>query len=202
MGASSAQITGVQPSSWMGSTFIPETDHAQASNSAEAITAMVEQYSTTLYRVAYSVTRNSAEAEDAVQEAFLRVLRHRNELGEIRDHRVWLIRIVWNIVLDRKRRAKTRPETEDIDECARLLVSSGVSADQYAIAAQQHANILRQIDRLPEKERRVLLLAAFEELSTAQIAEVLKTTESAVRARLFRARRQLQATMDKEWRRV
>lgn len=199
MSTSSVQLTGAQVAGWMGSTFTSEQE--QANNNTAAITALVEQYSTVLYRVAYSVTRNIAEAEDAVQETFLRVLRHRNELGEIRDHRVWLIRIVWNIVLDRKRRAKTRPETEDIEEFARLLVASDVSAVDHAIASQQHAYILKEIDRLPEKERRVLLLSAFEELSTAQIAGILETTESAVRARLFRARRQLQAAMEKERRR-
>lgn len=195
MSTSSAQFAG-----WMGTTFTPAP--AETAKNSAVITAMVEQYSTMLYRVAYSVTRNIAEAEDAVQEAFLRVLRHREELGEIRDHRVWLIRIVWNIVLDRKRRAKTRPETEDIEDVARLLVSAEVTADEHAIASQQHARILKQIDKLPEKERRVLLLSAFEELSTAQIAEILETTESAVRARLFRARRQLQATLEKDRRQI
>jgi len=67
----------------------------------EALAALVDQYATTLYRVAFSVLRNPSDAEDAVQEAFLRVLRHRDSLDEVRDHRVWLIRIVWNIVLDR-----------------------------------------------------------------------------------------------------
>src|SRR3954462_4185819 len=80
----------------------------------DALAALVDQYASTLYRVAFSVLRNQQDAEDAVQEAFLRVLRHRETLGEIRDHRVWLVRIVWNIVLDRKRRSKTRPETDDI----------------------------------------------------------------------------------------
>ena len=51
-------------------------------------------------------------------------------LGEVRDHRVWLIRIVWNIVLDRKRRAKTRPETDDVAELARVLPSTGLSAEE------------------------------------------------------------------------
>ena len=80
------------------------------------------------YRVAFSILRNPSDAEDAVrQEAFLRVLRHRDTLGEIRDHRVWLIRIVWNIVLDRKRRAKTRPETDDVAELARVLPAHGLT---------------------------------------------------------------------------
>ncbi len=52
-------------------------DSLTEAGSGEAIAALVAQYSTTLYRVAYSITRNAAEAEDAVQETFLRVLRHR-----------------------------------------------------------------------------------------------------------------------------
>ena len=54
------------------------------------IAELVSQYAGALYRVAYSVLRNPADAEDAVQEAFLRVLRHRATLDEVRDRRVWL----------------------------------------------------------------------------------------------------------------
>lgn len=167
-------------------------------DSSEAIAALVEEYSATLYRVAYSVTRNVAEAEDAVQEAFVRVLRHREKLGEIRDHRVWLVRIVWNVVLDKKRRAKTRPETDDIADHTRSLRSSGLAADQNAISGQQYQRIMALIDRLPRKEREAILLSAVEELSTAQAAEVLGTTESSIRSRIFRARRILAELLEKE----
>ena len=164
--------------------------------SSEAIAALVEEYGPTLYRVAYSVTRNVAEAEDAVQETFLRVLRHREKLGEIRDQRVWLIRIVWNIVLDRKRRAKTRPETDDVDELARVLPSAGLSAEQLAAAAQHHSHVLACVDQLPAKERQVLLLSAFQELSSVEIASILGITESSVRSRLFRARNLMAGLLD------
>src|SRR5579875_2212812 len=167
-------------------------------DTTEAITALVEEYATTLYRVAYSVTRNVAEAEDAVQETFLRVLRHRDKLAEIRDQRVWLVRIVWNVVLDKKRRAKTRPETDDITEHARSLRAAGFSADQQAISAQQYQRILALIDRLPRKEREAILLSAVEELSTAQAAAVLGTTESSIRSRIFRARRALAEMLAQE----
>ena len=96
-------------------------DLARTQAEEATVAALVSQYAGALYRVAYSVLRNPADAEDAVQEAFLRVLRHRDTLDEVRDRRVWLIRIVWNIVLDRKRRAKTRPETDDVAELARVL---------------------------------------------------------------------------------
>jgi RNA polymerase sigma-70 factor (ECF subfamily) len=173
---------------WMDiprSAVIPEAlERAQE----DALAALAQQYASTLYRVAFSALRNSHDAEDAVQETFLRVLRHRDALSEVRNHRVWLIRIVWNIVLDRKRRAKTRPETDDVAELARVLPSNGLSAEQRAAAAQHHAHVLGCMEKLPAKERQVLQLSAFEELSSVEIASVLRITESSVRSRLFRAR--------------
>jgi RNA polymerase sigma-70 factor, ECF subfamily len=173
---------------WMEIADSAVHDEARQHANEEALAALVEQYATTLYRVAFSVLRNTSDAEDAVQEAFLRVLRHRDTLGEVRDHRVWLIRIVWNIVLDRKRRAKTRPETDDVAELARVLPADGLSAEQRASAAQHHAHVLTCVEQLPAKEREVLMLSAFDELTSVEIASVLGITESSVRSRLFRAR--------------
>jgi RNA polymerase sigma-70 factor (ECF subfamily) len=119
-------------------------------------------------------------------------------LVEVRDQRVWLIRIVWNIVLDRKRRAKTRPETDDVSELARVLPAGGLSADQRAMAAQHHAHVLQCLEQLPAKERQVLMLSAFEELSSVEIAAVLDITESSVRSRLFRARNLMAGLLNHE----
>lgn len=182
-GAQAGTQAGMKPKD-----SIAETAHVSRADAGAAIAALVEQHAGTLYRVAYSVLRNAADAEDAVQEAYLRVLRHCDELGEIRDHRVWLIRIVWNVVLDRKRRAKTRPETDDIADLARMLPADGLTAEERVASAQHHEKVLRAVEQLPEKERRVLILSAFEELSSVEIASVLGTTESTVRSRLFRAR--------------
>ena len=55
-------------------------------------------------------------------------------------------------------------------------------------SAQHHEQVLRAVEQLPEKEQRVLILSAFEELSSVEIAQILGTTESTVRSRLFRAR--------------
>jgi RNA polymerase sigma-70 factor, ECF subfamily len=189
MSSYSGQFAG-----WMAPAF----SSAMTVDSTEMITALVAEYSAALYRVAYSVMRNSAEAEDAVQEAFLRVLKHRDKLSEIRDLRVWLVRITWNVVLDKKRRSKTRPENEDVADFARVLPSTDRRADDELISSQEHKRILALIDRLPAKERQALLLSAVEELSTVQIAAVLGTTESSVRSRIFRARRELSALLEKE----
>jgi len=169
---------------------------AEARTTEATIAGLVNTYASTLYRVAYSVLRNAADAEDAVQETYLRVLRHRDDLVEIRDARVWLVRIVWNVVLDRKRRAKTRPETDDIADVARMLPATGLTAEERAVSAQRHEQVLRAVRQLPEKEQRVLILSAFEELSSVEIAEVLGTTESTVRSRLFRARNLLAGLLD------
>ena len=183
MGTSQAIYAG-----WMELPNSAVTEQARTEQEEAALAALVSQYSGTLYRVAYSVLRNSSDAEDAVQEAFLRVLRHRATLHEVRDYRVWLIRIVWNVVLDRKRRSKTRPETDDIADLARVLPADGLTAEERTSAAQHHAHVLACVDQLPPKERQVLLLSAFEELSSVEIAGVLGITESSVRSRLFRAR--------------
>jgi RNA polymerase sigma-70 factor (ECF subfamily) len=188
MSASQAVFSGWMeiPQSAVHDDARSQSDRTQAGE--ETLAALVNQYAGTLYRVAFSVLRNASDAEDAVQEAFLRVLRHRDTLGEVRDQRVWLIRIVWNIVLDRKRRAKTRPETDDVAELARVLPSGGLSAEERAAAAQHHAHVLTCVEKLPVKERQVLMLSAFEELNSVEIATVLGITESSVRSRLFRAR--------------
>jgi RNA polymerase sigma-70 factor, ECF subfamily len=189
MGTVEGQFVG-----WLEAEAVanPEQDtHAQ-------VTSLVQEYSTTLYRVAYSVTRNAADAEDVVQETFLRVLKHRNKLAEVRDYRVWLVRITWNLVLDRKRRAKTRPEVDDFEDLARVLPTGELSAEKSVITAQRYARILLLIDTLPKREREVLLLSAVQELSTVEIALVLKTTESTIRSRLYRARHALAALLEQE----
>ncbi|MCL6463328.1 RNA polymerase sigma factor [Pseudacidobacterium ailaaui] len=162
------------------------------------ITSLVAEYATMLYRVAFSVTRNAAEAEDIVQDTFLRVLRHQEKVREIRDPRVWLVRIAWNLALDRKRRAKTRPETEDLDDHARQLTATERLAEDEVISSQECARILDLIDRLPDKERQALLLSAVEELSTAEIASICSTTESSIRSRIFRARKELALLLARE----
>ena len=94
----------------------------EGARSTVDLAAIVEAYSTLLFRVANSVLRSKTEAEDVVQDVFLRVLEHRLSLSTVRDMRVWLIRIAWNLALDRRRRK--RPE--QLDENA---AASGLKID-------------------------------------------------------------------------
>lgn len=160
--------------------------------------AMVYQYSALLNRVAQSVMHDASEAEDVVQETFLRALRHLDKIAELRDARKWLIRITWNLALDRKRRAKVRRQTYDFQEVARFLTTGALSAEAELITAQRRAGVLRHIDTLPLREREVFLLSAVNELSNVEIALVLKTTDSTIRSRLYRARKALQVLIGQD----
>ena len=155
---------------------------------------LVATYSALLFRVAHSVLRSRAEAEDVVQDVFVRVLEHRHSLLTVRDMKVWLIRIAWNLAIDRRRRI--RPEQMD-ESFAEGLAASNVAADRALDEAQRMRSVLREMERLPKAERHVLLLSAIEELGTAEMAQVLGKSASAVRALLFRARTRLRERLER-----
>ena len=111
------------------------------------LAAIVDAYSTLLFRIANSVLRSRTEAEDVVQDVFLRVLEHRLSLSTVRDMRVWLIRIAWNSALDRKRRK--RPEQLD-EMFAKSLAGATMPADTAMEEAQRFQSVLREIERLPK----------------------------------------------------
>lgn len=157
------------------------------------LAALVETYAGLLFRVAHSILRSRSEAEDVVQDVFVRVVERKHKLVEIREMRVWLVRIAWNLALDRRRRV--RPEQFDVG-FAESLVGSDISADKALDEAQRMAAVLRELERLPKAEKHALLLAAIDELGMAEMAEVLGRSESAVRALLFRARTRLRERLE------
>jgi RNA polymerase sigma-70 factor (ECF subfamily) len=159
------------------------------------LAAIVDAYAALLFRIANSVLRSRTEAEDVVQDVFLRVIEHRCSLSQVRDMRVWLIRIAWNLALDRKRRK--RPEQLD-EAFTQSLASATMPADTAMREAQRFRAVLREIERLPKAERHVLLLSAVEELDTTAMAGILGRSESAVRALLSRARARLRERLEGE----
>ena len=173
------------------SLVLPST---QSAASEIDLTALVEAYSALLFRVAYSMLRSRAEAEDVVQDTFVRVLEHRRTLPEVREMRVWLVRIAWNLAIDRRRRRQ--PESMDA-AFAESLVATDISAEKALDQSQRIQSVLRELERLPKTERHILLLCSLEELDNREIAAVLGRTESAVRALLFRARTRLRKRLEK-----
>jgi RNA polymerase sigma-70 factor (ECF subfamily) len=104
-----------------------------------ALPALVEEYAPLLFRVVHSVLRTQADAEDVVQDAFVRVMEHRSTLPAVRDMRVWLVRIAWNLAIDRKRRI--RPEQMD-DVFVQSLVSRELPADEVLQDARRLGRVL------------------------------------------------------------
>jgi RNA polymerase sigma-70 factor (ECF subfamily) len=175
----------------------PRTDISAASALDTEIATLVTAHSGVLYRICFSVLRDAGDTEDAVQETFLRVMRHRDKLVDIRNVRTWLVRIAFNLSLDIKRRRKHISLTDDAAELAAALPSRDLPRDVSLISLQRHAAILRIMDGLPRKERVVLLLSALDEMEIPEIAEVLEVTESTIRSRLFRARQMMRQRLQK-----
>lgn len=168
---------------------------APAAESEIDLAALVDSYSTLLFRVANSVVRNASEAEDVVQDVFVRVLQHRGSLPNVRDMRVWLVRIAWNLSIDRQRGHRAEPLEDGL---VAQLHAANIPADKVYAEAQRLRVVLDAMEHLPAAERQVLCLSAMEELDTAEIASVMSKTQSAVRTLLFRARTRLRERLSKK----
>jgi len=152
----------------------------------EAIASIVREHATFVYRVAYSVLRDSHDAEDVVQETFIRVLKNVPKLPSIRDQRAWLARVAWRLALTRWSRAKTKRRHE-VDRFDRTDVAVLSSFESDAAVA----TIEKLTASLPEHLRHPLMLSAIEEMSAKEVAQILNISEPTVRTRIHRARKLL-----------
>jgi RNA polymerase sigma-70 factor (ECF subfamily) len=151
-----------------------------------AVEEIVREYARFVFRLAYSVLRNHADAEDAAQEVFVRVLKYKDKLPEVRDRKVWLARIAWRVTLDWK--LKRKQDVEADPEVLLQVAAEGPGAEQIAESAQMRLLLERMIATLPAELRETLVLSTVEELNSTEIAEVLGIPEGSVRTRLMRAR--------------
>lgn len=160
---------------------------AVAQASEDALELVVRQHARLVYRIAYAVLRNHHDAEDVTQETFVRVLRWRKNLDRVRDLKAWLARIAWRIAIDRVKKKPTVPLNEVEDGGDYAKASSG-DAEQSLLSSEMSDLMRRMIAGLPGQLREVIVLSTIQELSPAEIGEVLEISEAAVRSRLFRAR--------------
>jgi RNA polymerase sigma-70 factor, ECF subfamily len=156
----------------------------------------VREHARLVYRIAHSVLRNPAEAEDAVQDTFLRVLRYGGKASRIQDQKAWLARIAWRVAVDR--RAKLAHSAGQSDGAIDSLLSPAEGAERVLLEKERREVLDRLIASLPEKLRDPLVLGTVEELSPREVGEMLGISEAAVRSRAFRARQILQDRM-KGW---
>jgi RNA polymerase sigma-70 factor, ECF subfamily len=137
------------------------------------------------------VLRNHHDAEDATQEAFMRVLRYRRKLAGVKDTRAWLARIAWRVAVERRKKVpevSLQVTLEDVSETVSQLRSKAEAADN-TLLAQELADLTgKLIATLPTELRDAITLSTVQEMGAAQIATVLGVNEAAVRSRIFRAR--------------
>lgn len=158
---------------------------AQAREGAQAaFAALVELHSRLVYRIALAVTRSPQDAEDVAQEAFLALYRG-GRWRQIDDLRAYLARMAWRLALRRG-----RPQSRE-DELPMHLVSVAANPEESAMDRELELWMHGAIDRLPEKLRQPLALAALGELKLVEVAGILGLPEGTVRRRIHTARRKL-----------
>ena len=157
-----------------------------ATDADAEFSALVQRQSQFAFKVAYSVLLNSYDAEDAVQETFLKLYRNRGwERAE--NERAYLARVVWRTAVDQKRRSSSGAGSAD-SLVVNDIASSHPGPEERLSEANQKAMVHVLIDSLAEELRVPLVLSAFEDLNSREIAEVLGIPEGTVRTRLQRAR--------------
>lgn len=159
---------------------------ALAQQDGDSLETAVREHARLVYRIAYSVLRNSADAEDATQEVFLRALRYGKKIARISDQKAWLARIAWRVAVERHQ-ALTKTSARAV-EALESLVSTGRPAD-HALLEQERSAVLEQlISALLAQLRDALVLSTLEEIAPREVAEMLGISQAAVRSRSFRAR--------------
>lgn len=158
-----------------------------------AMDMVIRKYRERLFRHAWYITKDSQEAYDVVQEVFIRAMRETRFFNPDFRQKAWLFRVTsnlcFNLVRDRKRRSailETVPRKERSE------------ADQigYVFQGEQRQEVLAAIDQMTPDHREILLLRYYDDLSYAEIAEVLDIKLGTVMSRLSRARRRLQDVLD------
>jgi RNA polymerase sigma-70 factor, ECF subfamily len=162
---------------------------------------IMRRYNQRLYRAARAITRNDSEAEDVLQDAYVRAFQH---LGQYRGQAAfgaWLTRIAVNEAIGRLRQSKKFEPLEDSEGEVVQMSSPERSPERSAADSETRALLEHAVERLPDNYRVVYMLREVEELSTAETAQVLEATEENVKVRLHRARallrKQLYASIGK-----
>jgi len=158
-----------------------------------AFSEIVRHHQRAVYRVAYALTRNAADADDLAQETFVRAFQAigRFRVGE--PLHPWLSRIAVNQAYSLHRRRKRRPETaiEPLIEAGRQWAAGGDDPSEQAAEAESHQRLAEAFAGLSPEHQAVLTLRVVEDLPYDEIARVLNVPAGTVMSRLSRARAEL-----------
>ena len=178
-----------------------------ASGDPAAFELLMRRHNRRLYRLARAALRDDADAEDALQEAYLRAFK---AIGRFRGESslaTWLSRLVLHECLDRLRREGRRRDiaqmvSTDADERVEQESMNDRSPDgtphDLAERAEVRALLERKLDELPEAFRTVFVLRGVEELDVSEVAQCLGIPEATVRSRFFRARSLLRGSLARD----
>jgi len=155
----------------------------------ERFEEMVARQARFLFQVAFGLLRNRQDAEDAVQEAFLKLFRGEAWL-RMENEKGFLARTVWRVALDHLPKAVER--MADVAEMQLTATGeAGASPEQNVVDEDERALLRRLIDGLPEELRQPLVLSSVEEMTSREVAEAMGIPEGTVRTRVMRARTEL-----------
>lgn len=148
---------------------------------------LMRRYNQRVYRAIRGIVRDDAEAEDAMQQAYLNAYAHLGQFAGDAKFSTWLTRIAINEALARLRRRRHELPEESMTE----IESTAPDPEQQASAAQIRDVLETEIAALPDPYRSVIVLREVEGLSTGETADCLSVTEDVVKQRLHRARTML-----------
>ena len=157
---------------------------------AEAFSYVVEVCQTPVFNLCSRMLYNAAEAEDAAQETFWKARKNISKYDQNRPFSTWILAIAAHHCIDLQRKKRV-PETEIDETMEEIIPDSTLRPDQEMIKNDEEAQIQNMLKKLNETDRAAVILRYWYEFSDREIAENLGISESAVKSRLFRARRQL-----------
>jgi RNA polymerase sigma-70 factor (ECF subfamily) len=182
-----------------------ELARLSAGGDAQALRLLMRRHNQKLFRTARAILRDDAEAEEAVQEAWLAAFNGFAGFRGDSQLSTWLVRIVANEALGRRRRAKRTAEViplsideTEMAEDTRPDETPGAAPDAQAMRSQMRRMIESRIDKLPDAFRAVFVLRAVEEMSVEETAAALDIPEATVRTRFFRARSLMRESLSRE----
>jgi len=163
----------------------------------EAFRVLVEHHSQAAFRLAYRMTGNEQDAEDVVQESFLRAYRHLGRFEQRANFATWLHRIVVNCALDvlNARRAKREQMKETLDVANSVAAPRTDRPDRAAEGSEITARVALALDQLTPQERAAFSLRHFEGRSIQEICAALGLGTSAAKQAVFRAVKKLRASL-------
>jgi RNA polymerase sigma-70 factor (ECF subfamily) len=169
----------------------------------ELFELLMRRYNRRLFRIARAVVLDDAEAEDILQEAWVRVFQHLGQFDGRARLATWITRIALHEALARKRRASRFGPFPKLDESEEApeerLASPEADPERRAAGSELGGMLAEELSRLSESARAVFVLRSVEELSTAETATALGIDEGAVKVRLHRARGRLRAALDRRF---